>query len=56
MAPLHHAVEAAVAAVGGGAWVASLLPLLADAVTGVVAGGLVLLALTLGQRVRATLK
>jgi predicted DNA repair protein MutK len=56
MAPVHHAVEAAVAAVGGSAWVSTLLPLLADAVTGVVAGGLVLLGVTLVQRVRATFK
>jgi predicted DNA repair protein MutK len=56
LAPLHHAVEAGVAAVGGAAWVSSLLPLLADAVTGVVAGGLVLLALTGVQRVRAIFK
>ena len=50
------AVKAGVAAVGGAAWVSSLLPLLADAVTGVVAGGLVLLALTGVQRVRAIFK
>ncbi len=56
LAPLHHAVEAGVTAVGGAAWVAALLPLLADAVTGVVAGGLVLLALTGVQRVRAIFK
>lgn len=56
LVPLHHAVEAAVAAVGGAAWVAMVLPLLADAVTGVVAGGLVLLGLTLVQRVRANFK
>lgn len=52
LAPLHHAIESAVAAVGGAAWVAMVFPLLADALTGVVAGGLVLLGLTLVQRLR----
>lgn len=59
LVPLRHAVEAAVAAVGGAVggapWVATLLPLLADAVAGVVAGALVLLGLTMVQRVRAFL-
>lgn len=55
LSPVHHVVQAAVAAVGGSAWVSMVLPLLADAVTGVVAGGLVLLGLTLVQRVRAIL-
>lgn len=56
LAPLHHGVQAAVAAVGGAAWMSTLLPLLADAVTGVVAGALVLLGLTMVQRVRANFK
>ena len=56
LAPVHHAVEAAVAALGGAAWVSSLLPLLADAATGVVAGAMVLLGLTLVQRLRAIFK
>jgi predicted DNA repair protein MutK len=50
IAPLHHAV--AVWAEAGGALGARLLPLLADAVVGVVAGGLVLAGVTLLQRLR----
>ena len=47
---LHHAVEAAESAVGAGAhlW----LPLVGDAVVGVVAGGLVLAAVVLVQKLR----
>ena len=56
LAPVHHAVEAAVAALGGSPWVSTLLPLLADAATGVVAGAMVLLGLTLVQRLRAIFK
>ncbi|MBP9911271.1 MAG: DUF808 domain-containing protein [Rubrivivax sp.] len=49
---LHHAVAGAVQ--GFGAAAQALLPLLADAVVGVVAGGLVLAAVTLVQRLRRT--
>lgn len=59
LAPLHHAVEAAMAQVGGanaGGVVQVVLPLGLDAVTGVVAGGLVYLGLLLWQRLRATFR
>ena len=49
---LHHAVAGAVQ--GFGAAAQALLPLLADALVGVVAGGLVLAAVTLVQRLRRT--
>ena len=49
---LHHAVADAVQGLGAAAQ--ALLPLLADAVVGVVAGGLVLAAVTLVQRLRRT--
>jgi len=49
---LHHAVADAVQ--GFGAAAQALLPLLADALVGVVAGGLVLAAVTLVQRLRRT--
>jgi uncharacterized protein len=53
-APLHHAIEMLTqqaAAVGGvGAVLAAFTPLLVDAITGLVAGALVLLAVTLTKR------
>lgn len=53
--PLHHAVQAWVVQWGGTGWIAAVVPLLADAATGVVAGALVLLALTVAQRARRLL-
>lgn len=50
IAPLHHAVQAWTAGSGGIA--AAVLPTLADALTGVVAGALVLAGVTLVQRLR----
>ena len=50
IAPLQHAVEAAT--VGLGAVATALLPLLADAVVGMLAGALVLAAVTGVQRLR----
>ena len=61
LGPLHHVVETLVAAFAGagsgfGASVVRfMLPLLADALTGVVAGALVLLGLTGVQRLRRAL-
>lgn len=53
-APLHHAIEVLtqkVAGLGGvGGFLSALTPLLADAVVGLVAGGLVLLAVTLAKK------
>jgi hypothetical protein len=46
--PLHHAIEAATEPLGGLA--AMVLPTLADAVVGIVAGGLVLAVLTVGKK------
>ncbi len=48
IAPLHHAVEAW--AQGAGPLAAALLPTLADGVTGIVAGALVLAGVSLWQR------
>lgn len=48
--PLHHAVQAWTEGLGGVA--AAVLPTLADALTGVVAGALVLAGVTLIQRLR----
>ena len=50
IAPIHHAIESLTA--GAGALMATLLPLLADAVVGVVAGALVLGAVMVVQRLR----
>ncbi|MEN9435434.1 MAG: hypothetical protein RIR09_89 [Pseudomonadota bacterium] len=52
LAPLHHAVQAWAAQWDGAHWVATVVPWGVDASTGVVAGALVLLALTLVQRAR----
>jgi predicted DNA repair protein MutK len=55
LAPLHHAVEAVLAQVGGGilgSAVQAVLPLGLDALTGVVAGALVYLGLSLWQGLR----
>jgi predicted DNA repair protein MutK len=55
LAPLHHAVEAVLAQVGGGNLgntVQAVLPLGLDALTGVVAGALAYLGLSLWQRLR----
>jgi predicted DNA repair protein MutK len=53
-APLHHAIEALAqkaAALGGvGGFLAALTPLLMDAVVGLIAGALVLLAVTLAKK------
>jgi len=53
IAPLHHAIEAMTASLasGGGAWITFLLPILADAVVGIVAGALCLAGVTLATRV-----
>jgi predicted DNA repair protein MutK len=48
--PLHHAVEAWVAQWDGAGWISAVVPFLVDATTGVIAGALVLLGLTLVQR------
>ena len=48
--PLHHAVEGWVA--GAGPVAATLLPLLADGLVGLLAGALVLAGVTLVQRLR----
>ncbi len=49
---LHHAIEGLTAGVAAsvGGWLAALMPLLADAVLGIVAGALVLAAVTLVKR------
>ena len=47
--PLHHAVEGLAA--GGGAMSAAILPTLISAGVGIVAGGVIVLALMFGQRV-----
>lgn len=52
LGPLHHAVQAWAAHWDGAHWVATVVPWGVDASTGVVAGALVLLALTLVQRAR----
>jgi predicted DNA repair protein MutK len=52
--PLHHAIEALAqkaGALGGvGSFLAALTPLLMDAVVGLIAGALVLLAVTLAKK------
>lgn len=49
--PLHHLIEGWMAGMSGAtAWITSVL---ADGITGIVAGGLVLAAVTLWQRLRA---
>lgn len=54
VAPLHHAIEVLaqkVAALGGvGGFLSALTPLLMDAIVGLVAGALVLLAVTLAKK------
>lgn len=54
VAPLHHAIEALAqkaASLGGvGGFLAALTPLLMDAVVGLIAGALVLLAVTLAKK------
>ncbi len=55
LGPLHHAVQALLVQWGGGGLdylVQTVLPLVLDALTGVVAGALVFLGLSLLQRVR----
>ncbi len=52
LGPLHHAVGVWVAQWTGAGWVAAVVPLLVDATTGVIAGALAFLGLTLVQRVR----
>lgn len=54
--PLHHAVDAWVAYLGGAGLVAAVSPLLVDAITGVIAGALLLLGLTGVQRIQANFK
>jgi uncharacterized protein len=56
---LHHAVDAVVAALAGmagGSVVQAVVPLLVEALAGVVAGALVLLGVTLGQRLARKFK
>jgi len=52
IAPLHHAIEGAVAAAGGVPGVALLGPLVADAVVGIVAGGVLVAAMHVVRRMR----
>jgi predicted DNA repair protein MutK len=56
LGPVHHAVQALQEQLGGSGLLASVaqsvVPLLADGLVGVVAGGMVLLALNAGQAVR----
>ena len=55
--PVHHAVEGLVAQLASaGGWVQGLVPLLADALVGVVAGALVLAGVLLVQKLRANFK
>ena len=57
LGPVHHAVQALVAqTAGAGALVQGLIPLLADALVGVVAGALVLAGVLLVQKLRANFK
>jgi len=53
---LHHGVDALVSGLAGMALAQAAVPMLLDALTGVVAGALVLLAVTVGQRVRQLFK
>jgi uncharacterized protein len=56
IAPLHHGVEAIVASLSGaGAVVQFLVPLLGDALAGVVTGALVLLGVIGVQKVRGAI-
>jgi uncharacterized protein len=50
IAPLHHAIESV--ATGAGGWLATVLPIVADALVGVLTGALVLAVVTLVQRLR----
>jgi len=50
IAPLHHAIERLTQSLGG--WAALVLPLLADAVVGLLAGALVLLLVQAAKRLR----
>jgi predicted DNA repair protein MutK len=52
LGPLHHAVEAGLAQIGAVDGVRSLLSAVADALTGVVAGGLVFAGLFAWNAVR----
>ena len=57
LGPVHHAVEGLVAQLASaGGWVQGLVPLLADALVGVVAGALVLAGVLLVQKLRANFK
>lgn len=57
LGPVHHAVDALVAQLAGaGGLVQGLVPLLADALVGVVAGALVLAGVLLVQKLRANFK
>ena len=57
LGPVHHAIEALVAQLAGaGAIVQVLVPLLGDALVGVVAGALVLAGVTAVQKLRASFK
>ena len=57
IAPLHHAIEALVTNLAGaGALVQGLVPLLGDALVGVVTGALVLLGVMAVQKLRAAFK
>jgi hypothetical protein len=56
LGPLHHAIQGLLESVGSNAVVQAVLPLLLDGVVGVVAGALVLAALTVWNRARQTLQ
>lgn len=57
LGPVHHAIEAWVAqAAGAGAAVQWLLPVVADGLVGIVGGALVLVGVTLVQKIRAVFK
>ena len=57
LGPVHHAVDALVAQLAGaGGLVQGLVPLLADALVGVVAGALVLAGVLLVQKLRSNFK
>jgi len=47
---LHHAIEGIAASAGG--WVGVIVPTLLDGVVGVIAGAIVLAAVTLFNRIR----
>jgi predicted DNA repair protein MutK len=50
LTPLHHAIEQVVELMDAGALVSALVSITLDALTGILAGGIVLLAVSLAQR------